>query len=167
GTSTQRCDWHSHRWRDRQGRVFQLGHYRLANPITACCSANPDDQQKIGDEILRRFKVIFDYPSAIDPWNPIAILVSAFRMLKSSDHAISLQLPVPGACFLRTKNGSIGISTPYDCSRRDRVLSQAAVSIARVAPGTNARRPRRALRNRVPRPWEAPRVGRRQRRETH
>ncbi len=45
-----------------RAEYFELGRFHLDSPITACCSANPDDQQKIGGEVLRRFKVIFDYP---------------------------------------------------------------------------------------------------------
>jgi hypothetical protein len=44
---------------------FQVHRFRrrlVSPPITACCSANPDDQRKIGGEVLRRFTVIFDYP---------------------------------------------------------------------------------------------------------
>ena len=44
-----------------KAEYFELGRYRLLTPITACCSDNPDDQQKIGGEVLRRFTVIFDY----------------------------------------------------------------------------------------------------------
>ncbi len=45
-----------------RAEYFELGSYRLKGPVTSCCSANPDDQQKIGGEVLRRFTVIFDYP---------------------------------------------------------------------------------------------------------
>lgn len=45
-----------------RAEYFELGHYRLMGPIASCCSGNPDDQQKIGGEVLRRFTVIFDYP---------------------------------------------------------------------------------------------------------
>jgi Aspartyl protease len=47
-----------------RGAYVQLGTYKLTQPLVACCSANPDDQHKIGGEILRRFLVIFDYPHA-------------------------------------------------------------------------------------------------------
>ncbi len=40
---------------------LQLGSFRLNGPIAACCSDNPDDQRKIGTEVLRRFTVILDY----------------------------------------------------------------------------------------------------------
>jgi hypothetical protein len=45
-----------------RAEYFELGRFRLAGPITSCCSSNPDDERKIGGEILRRFTVIFDYP---------------------------------------------------------------------------------------------------------
>jgi Aspartyl protease len=45
-----------------RAEYLALGKYRLSGPITSCCSANPDDQHKIGGEVLRRFTVIFDYP---------------------------------------------------------------------------------------------------------
>lgn len=45
-----------------RAEYFVLGNYRLSAPIVSCCSANPDDQEKIGGEVLRRFRVIFDYP---------------------------------------------------------------------------------------------------------
>ena len=40
---------------------LQLGSFRLNGPVAACCSDNPDDQRKIGTEVLRRFTVILDY----------------------------------------------------------------------------------------------------------
>ncbi len=46
-----------------RAEYVELGRYRLQGPITSCCSTNPDDQIKIGGEVLRRFTVIFDYPN--------------------------------------------------------------------------------------------------------
>ncbi len=46
-----------------RAEYFELGRYHFKGLITSCCSANPDDQQKIGGEVLRRFTVIFDYPN--------------------------------------------------------------------------------------------------------
>jgi hypothetical protein len=45
-----------------RAEYFELDHYRLLAPITSCCSPNPDDERKVGGEVLRRFTVIFDYP---------------------------------------------------------------------------------------------------------
>jgi hypothetical protein len=45
-----------------RAEYLELGHYRLLAPIISCCSPNPDDEQKVGGEVLRRFTVIFDYP---------------------------------------------------------------------------------------------------------
>ncbi len=46
-----------------RAEYFELGPYHLQGPVTSCCSASPDDQQKVGGEVLRRFTVIFDYPN--------------------------------------------------------------------------------------------------------
>jgi Phage integrase family len=46
-----------------RAEYLELGRYRLQGPITSCCSTDPDDQTKIGGEVLRRFTVIFDYPN--------------------------------------------------------------------------------------------------------
>ena len=41
---------------------FQLGPYRLAGALTACCAPNPDLNHMIGGEVLSRFTIVLDYP---------------------------------------------------------------------------------------------------------
>jgi hypothetical protein len=45
-----------------RAEYLELGPWRLKGPVTSCCSSNPDDKVKIGGEVLRRFRVIYDYP---------------------------------------------------------------------------------------------------------
>jgi hypothetical protein len=43
---------------------FRLGRYRVAAPIVSCCGATDATSRLIGNEVLRRFTVTFDYPSS-------------------------------------------------------------------------------------------------------
>jgi hypothetical protein len=42
---------------------FRLGRYTLDGPIVSCCGATDETSKMIGNEVLRRFTVTFDYPS--------------------------------------------------------------------------------------------------------
>jgi hypothetical protein len=46
-----------------QATSFRLGRYTLAAPIVSCCGATDATSRLIGNEVLRRFTVTFDYPS--------------------------------------------------------------------------------------------------------
>jgi aspartyl protease len=43
------------------GEYLQLGAYRLAAPLTACCGPNPDIASALGTEVLSRFTIVLDY----------------------------------------------------------------------------------------------------------
>ena len=43
---------------------FRIGSFTLKGPIVACCGATDATSRMIGTEILRRFTVVFDYPSS-------------------------------------------------------------------------------------------------------
>ena len=43
---------------------FRIGSFTLKGPIVACCGATDATNRMIGTEILRRFTVVFDYPSS-------------------------------------------------------------------------------------------------------
>jgi hypothetical protein len=43
---------------------FRLGRYTLDGPIVSCCGATDATSKLIGNEVLRRFTVTFDYPSS-------------------------------------------------------------------------------------------------------
>jgi hypothetical protein len=43
---------------------FRLGRYRITAPTVACCGASAATSKLIGNEVLQRFTVIFDYPSS-------------------------------------------------------------------------------------------------------
>jgi hypothetical protein len=47
-----------------QAASFRLGHYSVPAPIVSCCGATDATSKLIGNEVLRRFKVTFDYPSS-------------------------------------------------------------------------------------------------------
>ena len=47
-----------------QATSFQLGRYRLPNPIVSCCGATDQTSKLIGNDVLKFFTVTFDYPSA-------------------------------------------------------------------------------------------------------
>jgi hypothetical protein len=40
---------------------LELGAYRLAAPLTACCGPNPEIASALGTEVLSRFKLVLDY----------------------------------------------------------------------------------------------------------
>ncbi|MGC2656374.1 MAG: hypothetical protein WA324_00245, partial [Bryobacteraceae bacterium] len=60
---------------------FRIGTFKIKGPIVACCGATDATSRMLGTEILRRFTVIFDYPSSRlflkknraldDPFGPI------------------------------------------------------------------------------------------------
>jgi hypothetical protein len=43
---------------------LRLGRYTLEGPIVSCCGATDATSKMIGNEVLRRFTVTFDYPSS-------------------------------------------------------------------------------------------------------
>jgi Aspartyl protease len=43
---------------------FHLGRYTIESPLVACCGGTDATSKLIGNEILRRFTVTFDYPSS-------------------------------------------------------------------------------------------------------
>jgi hypothetical protein len=43
---------------------FQIGSFTMTGPPVACCGATEATSRSMGTEILRRFTVIFDYPSS-------------------------------------------------------------------------------------------------------
>jgi Aspartyl protease len=43
---------------------FRLGSYTVAAPIVSCCGASEATSRLIGNEVLRRFTITFDYPSS-------------------------------------------------------------------------------------------------------
>jgi hypothetical protein len=43
---------------------FHLGRYAVESPLVACCGGTDATSKLIGNEILRRFTVTFDYPSS-------------------------------------------------------------------------------------------------------
>jgi Aspartyl protease len=43
---------------------LRLGRYTLEGPIVSCCGATEATSKMIGNEVLRRFTVTFDYPSS-------------------------------------------------------------------------------------------------------
>ncbi len=43
---------------------FRLGRYTVTAPIVSCCGATDATSKLIGNEVLRRFTVTFDYPSS-------------------------------------------------------------------------------------------------------
>jgi Aspartyl protease len=43
---------------------FRLGRYTVAAPIVTCCGASEATSRLIGNEVLRRFTITFDYPSS-------------------------------------------------------------------------------------------------------
>jgi peroxiredoxin len=44
---------------------FRLGRYTLTAPVVSCCGASDATSRLIGNEVLRRFTVTFDYPSSL------------------------------------------------------------------------------------------------------
>jgi len=46
-----------------QATSFRLGRYSIAAPTVSCCGASDATSKLIGNEVLRRFTVTFDYPS--------------------------------------------------------------------------------------------------------
>ena len=44
---------------------FRLGGYTLTAPVVSCCGASDATSRLIGNEVLRRFTVTFDYPSSL------------------------------------------------------------------------------------------------------
>jgi len=44
--------------------AFRLGRYTLTAPSVSCCGATEATSKMIGNEVLRRFTVTFDYPSS-------------------------------------------------------------------------------------------------------
>jgi hypothetical protein len=47
-----------------QATALRLGRYTVGNPMVSCCGATDATSRLIGNEVLRRFTVTFDYPSA-------------------------------------------------------------------------------------------------------
>ena len=47
-----------------RAKAFVLGGYSVAGPLVSCCGATEATSKLIGNEVLRRFTVTFDYPSA-------------------------------------------------------------------------------------------------------
>ena len=45
-----------------QATAFRLGRYAVNAPIVSCCGATDATSRLIGNEVLRRFTVTFDYP---------------------------------------------------------------------------------------------------------
>jgi len=43
---------------------FRLGRYSITGPTVSCCGASDATSRLIGNEVLRRFTVTFDYPSS-------------------------------------------------------------------------------------------------------
>lgn len=43
---------------------FRLGRYAVKDPLVACCGGTDATSKLIGNEILRRFTITFDYPSS-------------------------------------------------------------------------------------------------------
>jgi hypothetical protein len=48
-----------------RGTSFRLGRYTLTAPVVSCCGASDATSRLIGNEVLRRFTVTFDYPSSL------------------------------------------------------------------------------------------------------
>jgi hypothetical protein len=46
-----------------QATAFRLGRYAIDNPIVSCCGATDATSRLVGNAVLRRFTVTFDYPS--------------------------------------------------------------------------------------------------------
>jgi hypothetical protein len=44
--------------------TFRLGRYTVEGPLVACCGGTDATSKLVGNEILRRFTVTFDYPSS-------------------------------------------------------------------------------------------------------
>ena len=57
---------------------FRLGRYTLNAPNVSCCGATEETSKLIGNEVLRRFTVTFDYPSSRMFLTPNASLEDAF-----------------------------------------------------------------------------------------
>jgi len=47
-----------------QATSFRLGRYSIIAPTVSCCGASDATSKLIGNEVLRRFTVTFDYPSS-------------------------------------------------------------------------------------------------------
>lgn len=47
-----------------QATSLRLGRYSVADPTVSCCGASDATSRLIGNEVLRRFTVTFDYPSS-------------------------------------------------------------------------------------------------------
>jgi len=47
-----------------QATSFRLGRFAVPSPIVSCCGATEATSRIIGNEVLRRFTVTFDYPSS-------------------------------------------------------------------------------------------------------
>lgn len=61
-----------------RGEYFRLGPYRMERPVVSCCGSNEVNEKMIGNEILRRFEVTFDYPHQRLFLKPNRDLSSAF-----------------------------------------------------------------------------------------
>jgi hypothetical protein len=45
-----------------QATAFHIGRYTVNAPIVSCCGATDATSRLIGNEVLQRFTVTFDYP---------------------------------------------------------------------------------------------------------
>ena len=62
---------------------FRIGSFTVKGPIVACCGATDATSRMIGTEVLRRFTVIFDYPSSRLFLRPNSALNDPFGPLPS------------------------------------------------------------------------------------
>jgi len=65
---------------------FRVGSFSVEGPIVACCGATDATSRMMGTEILRRFTVIFDYPSSRLFLKPNGALNDPFGPLPPSPH---------------------------------------------------------------------------------